>query len=145
MLKFSQIDVAITDMLLSKFPTIEIQSSDVKEGFNRPSFFVTIDNVNRESSTKYSSIRSMTIRIYYFPTDRYNYSLEVLDIQQQLEELFDQNLTVETRVIPIQETNHFVVDKVLEFDIDIEYYEEPLPSTEPEPPTMANLEYDTDV
>lgn len=138
MLTYKQIVKRITDMLLTKFPTIEIQASDVEEGFQRPSFYVTLDNLNRVSY-RYYSIRTMTIRIYFFPTDRHNYSLEVLDVQQKLEELFDQDLHIETRVIPILNTNHLLVDKVLEFDINIEYYEESLSNGSVESPKMQEV------
>lgn len=142
-LTFKAIKKAINNKLIAKFPTIKITSKDVEEGFQRPSFFVQFDNVNRESY-RYYSIRSMTIRIYFFPSDLYNYSLEVLDVQQKLEELFDLTISVEDRVITISNTSSLMVDKVLEFDINIEYYEEPL-STLPdgqEPPLMQELSID---
>jgi hypothetical protein len=141
MLTYKQIVKTTTDMLISKFPLIEVQESDVEQGFQRPSFFISLPDVNRDSR-KYYSLRSMTIRIYFFPTDRYVYSLEVLDVQQKLEELFDLTLKVEDRVITISNTSSMVVDKVLEFDINIEYYEKPLPDGSIEPPVMQELNID---
>jgi hypothetical protein len=138
MLTYKQIIKTITDMLISKFPLIEVQESDVEEGFKRPSFFISLDGISRDSR-KYYSIRSITIRIHFFPTDRYIYSLEVLGVQQELEELFDLTIKVEDRVIPISDTSSLIVDKTLEFDINIEYYEKPLPDGSTEPPLMQEL------
>lgn len=138
MLTYKQIVKTITGMLLSKFPDIEIQASDVEEGFKRPSFFIELE-ADRDSR-KYYSIRTLTIRIYFFPADRYVYSLEVLDKQQQLEELFDLVINVDDRVIQIASTSALVVDKVLEFTVNVEYYEKPLPDGRPEPPLIEDLE-----
>jgi hypothetical protein len=138
MLTYKQIVKTITDMLISKFPLIEVQESDVEEGFQRPSFYISLDGVNRDSR-KYYSIRSMIIRIHFFPTDRYIYSLEVLDVQQKLEELFDLTINVEDRVITISDTSSLIADKILEFDINIEYYEKPLSDGSTGPPLMQEL------
>lgn len=122
MLTLKQIKLAIIDMIMTKFPDIKIQSTDVTSGFKRPSFFVTIDNVNRDSRL-YHSIRSMTIRIHYFPSDRNKYSLELLDIQDGLESIFNLNFKVEDRVITINDTRSQEVDGVLEFEFDLNFLE----------------------
>lgn len=122
MLSLKQIKLAINNMLITKFPSIDIQSTDIKEGFNRAAFFVTIDNVNRDTRL-YHSERSMTIRIHYFPSDRYKNSLELLDIQDDLESIFNLNFIVEDRVITIDDTQSQVVDGVLEFEFDFNFLE----------------------
>lgn len=122
MLTLKQIDKAIADMLNNHFPDIEIQSSDVEEGFKRPSFFMQLDNINTDTR-QYYAIRTMTARIYYFPSSRYEYSLEVLDMQDQLNSVFNLNFPVGDRVITIDETRSQVIDKVLEFEFDFEYHD----------------------
>jgi hypothetical protein len=117
-----QIKLAINDMILAKFPAIEIQSTDVKEGFNRPSFFVQLDNIGRDTKL-YVSERGLTTRIYYFPEDRYNYSLEIMDIQDSLESIFNLNFKVGNRTITISETRGQEIDGVLEFEFDFEFVE----------------------
>ncbi|KYG92355.1 hypothetical protein A0U40_05270 [[Bacillus] sp. KCTC 13219] len=101
---------------------VEINSKDVSEGFSRPSFFVQLENPTR-SSEEDQVHKSMTVQIYYFPTDRYEYSIEVLDMQENLEELFDLKLQVKDRLINIDETHAGTTDGVLSFSFDIEFYD----------------------
>jgi hypothetical protein len=137
-LTYKYIVKTATDMLLAKFPTIEVQASDVEQGFQRPSFYVITENAHRESY-RYYSVRTMDIVIYFFPTSRDNYAIEMLDTQQKLEELFDQNIIFGNRVVPILNTEHQIVDKVLEFTIAIEYYEEPFDDGAQAKPIMKEL------
>lgn len=122
MLTLKQIDRAIAGILAAHFEDIEIQSNDVQEGFKRPSFFVVLDNIGTDTRQHYL-VRTMTARIYYFPTDRYNYSIEVLEMQDKLNNLFNLNFVVEDRVITISETRSQIVDRVLEFEFDFEYHD----------------------
>ncbi|MEL3956921.1 DUF6838 family protein [Caldifermentibacillus hisashii] len=119
MITYRDIRKAINAKLKNEF-NIEINSNDVKEGFKRPSFFVTFDNLVK-SSDQSQFDRSLTIRIYYFPTDRYDYSLELLDIQEQLENLFDLKFNVLDRKFNIFESSSLITDGVLEFSFDIQF------------------------
>jgi len=100
---------------------VEINSRDVSEGFVRPSFFVQLDN-NIRSSTENQVHRSMMVHIYYFPSDRYEYAIEVLEMQEALEELFDQKLPVKDRLLNINEVTTFLNDGVLNCTFDLEFY-----------------------
>lgn len=120
MLTLKQIKLAINEILIENFPDIEVQSTDVRKGFKRPSFFVQLDTQSRDSG-QFVSNRSMIVRIYYFPSDRYEYSLEILEMQDDLENVFSLNFAVQDRVITIDETRAQKVDGVLEFEIDFEF------------------------
>lgn len=122
MLTLSQIKKAINDRILAKFPTIEIQASDVEEGFTRPSFFVRFDNLIW-NTRQYFTERGMTVRIYYFPSDRYVYSLESMDVQDSLGSIFNLNFNVADRVLTINEVRGQTIDGVLEFEFDFEFVE----------------------
>ena len=122
MLTLKQIDKAIGDLILNHFPNIEIQSTDVKEGFNRPSFFVKLDNPIRDTRL-YSSNRSMTVRINYFPKSRKDYAIDLMDVQDELETVFNLNISIADRTITIDETRAQVIDGVLEFEFDLEFSE----------------------
>lgn len=121
MISYKDIKLAVNTLLSEHFQ-IEIQSNDVKEGFNRPSFFVEMDDMAR-SSTETHVEKGLTIRIYYFPSNRYAYSIEVLEVQETLESLFDLKLHVLDRQFNIHETQSDLVDGVLSFSFDIHYYE----------------------
>lgn len=101
---------------------IEINSSDVSEGFNRPSFFVQFDN-NIRSADENQVHKSLSVQIYYFPTDRYEYSIEVLEMQESLEELFDLKLPVINRQLTINDVTTILTDGVLNCSFDIEFYD----------------------
>jgi hypothetical protein len=135
MITYKNIKIAVNTLLKNKFG-VEINSNDLKEGFKRPSFFVSFDNFLR-SSTEEQVQKSLTIRIYYFPTDRYNYSVELLDIQESLESLFDLKLEVLDRKFNINEASTVVTDGVLEFSFDIEFKEG---KDIPDAPLMEKLE-----
>jgi len=96
MITYIDIKKAINSNLIKKF-NIEVNSKDISEGFVRPSFFVEFLNPIRWSSADQIH-KSFSVQIYYFPTDRYDYSLEILDVQGQLENLFDLKLRFMTGI-----------------------------------------------
>jgi hypothetical protein len=120
MIKYTDILTSVNTVLDNHFPTIEIQSNDVSEGFNRPSFFVKFDNISKSSSLEHFN-RSMTVRIYYFPSDINNNSLELLETQEILESAFDLKLEVLDRFLNIEDVNIDTVDGVLHCYFDIQY------------------------
>jgi hypothetical protein len=137
MLTYKQIAQAVTSKLTSQFPQIPVLQEDVEEGsgstatgftFVRPSFKVMLDSITRDER-QYNSHRSLTVRIYFFPTSLYNYALEFLDTLGGLEYAFALNLPVQDRTLTISETrNQQIGDatqtKVLEFDFDLPWYDD---------------------
>jgi len=121
MITYKDIKIAVNGLLSRQFE-VDINSNDVKEGFLRPSFFVQFNDSIR-SSTVYQIEKSLTVRIHYFPSDRYDYSIELLDIQEQLEGLFDLKLPVKDRKINIIEVECVITDGVLVFSFEIEFSE----------------------
>lgn len=99
---------------------VEINSHDVREGFNTPSFFVQFNNVNR-GGTESQVERDLIVHIYYFPTDRYEYAIEVLEMQDTLENLFDLKLRVKDRYLNVDEFQTFLNDGVLNATFDIDF------------------------
>lgn len=102
---------------------IEVTERDVKEGFVRPSFFVHLDNVIKSPSGDEQIRRQITVRIYYFPSSRYEYADEILDIQENLESVFAAKLVVADRYLNINEVESFITDGVLQFYFNIAYEE----------------------
>lgn len=120
MITYKDIRIAINRKL--KTTGIEVNSRDVSEGFLRPSFFVQLDNVNR-SGDENNVHKSLTVQLYYFPTDEYEYAIEVLDMQETLENLFDLKLPIKDRLINVDEFNTGVVDGVLNCSFDLAFYD----------------------
>lgn len=119
MITYKDIRIAINRQLSKT--GIEITSRDVTEGFNRPSFFVQLNNVGRSGDVSQVH-KAMTVQIYYFPTDRYEYSIEALEMQETLEELFDLKLSVRDRHLNVDELNTFINDGVLNCTFDLAFY-----------------------
>jgi len=121
MITYKDIKAAVNNQISSYFDA-PIQSRDVVEGFRRPSFFTRLEN-NVNSSGATQNYRELTVRIYYFPTDRYEYSIEVLEVQEQLERIFDLKLPIKDRLININDTESVLTDGVLNFSFDIAFYD----------------------
>ena len=45
MITLQQILLAINERISAAFPNVEIQSTDISEGFKRPSFFVDFESI----------------------------------------------------------------------------------------------------
>lgn len=120
MITYEDIRIAVNQQLAKT--GIRITSRDVREGFQRPSFFVQLMN-NTRSGYEEQVHRSATVQIYYFPSDRYEYLKEVLDMQETLEELFDLKLAVKDRLLNVDEFSSSLVDGVLNCQFDLEFYD----------------------
>lgn len=134
MTKYENILEALVKYLETLPGEIEVQTQDVEEGFERPSFFVGLDNIKVNDFMKTSKVRDLTVRITYFPKDKHINQIELLDMQESLEELFIENNYIE--ILPETEDREAVVvevenakfpsDKdILQFQFDItldEYY-----------------------
>lgn len=121
MITYTDLKEAINNLLIKAFG-YEINSNDLKEGFNRPSFFVDFDNVGKSSSETQVE-RNLTVQIYFFPSKRNEYSIEVLEVLDKLESLFDLKLPVLDRRINITDTTSEVTDGVLHFSFDIQFFD----------------------
>ena len=118
--------LAINNKIKSVFPEMEIQGGNIEEGFLRPTFFTSF---SYHKTTKVSDEiykKDLTVVIYYFPSDRNDYSMEVLEVGETLEELFLNELVIEMvddkRVVPINSVDLDTVDGVLQVSFDLEIF-----------------------
>ena len=104
---------------------IEINENDVQEGFTRPSFFVKFDATYR-TDYKDGFLREITTLLYYFPSDRYKYQREALDIQQKVEDILRKGFNVKDRVLHIvDDVGSEIIDGVLQMAFDLQFYDVP--------------------
>lgn len=118
----SEIITAINTKLEQVFPSVKRESTDIKEGFTRPSFFV--DYENNSSVIGESMVRNdIAIKIYYFCKDRNKNRLECIETIEKLNNAFRLVLNVsENCAIPIDETSSSILeDGVLVFSFDLVY------------------------
>jgi len=118
--------LAINNKILSAFPEIEIQGKDIKEGFKRPSFFVGFSYHKTMKVSDEFYKKDLSVVIYYFPSDRNKYSMEVLEVGETLEELFLGKLVIQMvddeKVVPINSVDLDTVDGVLQVSFDLEIF-----------------------
>ena len=120
MITLKDIRTAVNNRL--KKTGIKPNIRDVEEGFKRPSFFVQFNNIIRNGGETQIE-RSLSVHIYYFPKDRYEYAIEVLEIQEQLEDLFDLKLKVKDRYLNVIDFTTFLNDGVLNASFDMEFFD----------------------
>ena len=140
--KYTERHKSVTDRLKTKYPDISYNSQrDITEGFDRPSFFIDLDNIKSSDFMSEARDHSNTARIYYFSSTKDNNKIELLNLQDDLNELFIENnlITVNDNIkFEIEELDFSVVDKVLHcyFDIKISENYERIDTT----PVMEELE-----
>jgi hypothetical protein len=120
MITFKKIKTTINKKLQSNFD-MDVSSKAANEGFTRPSFKVELDNVKREGHLTQVE-RACTVRIFYFPKDENN-SIELLDIQEKLGDIFDLKFSIEDRHLDINEPNFDEIDGVLQFEFDLQFFD----------------------
>lgn len=100
-----------------------MSESDVTENIVRPSFFVSLDNIKASNFADECLDKEMTIKIYYFPSNRDKNKIENLNMIDDLNEIFiaDNLITLnEDFLIEIFDDIEIeVVDKVVHYYIPI--------------------------
>ncbi|MCG7410578.1 hypothetical protein MH117_24585 [Paenibacillus sp. ACRRX] len=124
MLSLKDIAIAINKKLKTVFPDIVINSTDISEGFARPSFFVDFNSSKRQQQSTRRIDRSISCIIYFFPTDRYQHKIEMLEVQEKLEDAFMDELVLNDNVrLYMGELSASKTDGVLQLSFDIVYTE----------------------
>jgi len=127
MVTYSEIIKAINLKIQQSFLDVPFQSIEDKEGLIRPSFRTNIEGISASNFMNFAKDRELTVRIYYFPKEKYKYRMELLDVQDKLEDLFLLENTIVTEssfVIEIFEFQFDVVDGVLHFYFDLKLSED---------------------
>ncbi len=143
MIKNTDILSAINLKIKSKFTDIPILSeSDVKERIVRPSFMTTLDNLKTSDFMSESLDREMTIKLYYFPTDRDKNKIELLNMIDDLYDLFlqDNIINIDTDfAVEVEELEVEIIDKVLHCYFDLMMSEDY--NREDNTPNMEDLQF----
>lgn len=101
------------------FQDVPLISSDVSEGFDRPSLKVDFDNVTLENLNANMLGRSLTVRVYFFASDVKKYKLENFKMLDLIECGLIDGILTEYGFIDILDINSNIVDTVLEISFDI--------------------------
>ena len=104
MIKLSQILKAVNTKLKETFPKIEIDSKDLSESFNRPSFRTELDGLKTSAFMTTFKERRFTIRIYFFNTVIGKGKEERLKVIEAIEDTFLGSLKVtDDFIIPVDD------------------------------------------
>lgn len=114
MVKLSEILKTVNSKLAEAFPKIEIDSKDLSEKFNRPSFRTELDGLKTSTFMTTFKEREFTIRIYFFPTEVGKGRIERLQISDRIEDVFMHTIWItESFAIPVEEISFEETDGVL--------------------------------
>lgn len=115
---------AINSKIKETFPNVVIQSTDISEGFQRPCFYVDFENFRGAAEGGTIKSEKMDIEIHYFPSDRYKYKIEMLEVLRKLENAFIGTLKINDKVkINILDTEAKKTDGVLIFTFETEIFD----------------------
>lgn len=123
MISLKDIKGKVEEMIQISFPEFEILSRKGGEGVEVASFYIELDNLMKNNRL-FNYERSMTIRIYIYPSNTMEGTTGVLEILEDLEGLFELSLRLQDRDIKILETSSKIVDGVFQFEFNINYFEE---------------------
>lgn len=92
------------------FKGIKFTSTDITENITRPSFFIEFKNNKTGLMNAFNRERNAELNLYYFTKTRKNNKLELMDIQEQLENIFMKYLKInDDFYIPIEKIEFDVV------------------------------------
>lgn len=107
-------------LTLTSFSALKFSSTDIREGFTRPSLFLELEDIKKGLSNPERISRTLTSRIYFFPTDHNKSKLELMDIQDLLENIFLEPLKInDDFLVAIEETTSMITDGVLQFSFKL--------------------------
>lgn len=121
----SVVDVirGLTELINKNYPQYKIIDCDVDEGFEKPAFFIDVEDVNTSWVASDYLKESSNIQIVFFAENRYEGFLDLLDMKNNLTVLFDEPLYISDETseyyVSLLTTNSdlYKQDKVLTFNI----------------------------
>ena len=119
--KYKKIHESIVERIQEKFPKI-VFSTDIEKGITRPSFFIDLDNIKSGDFMNEARDTDITVRLYYFTSQKDNNKIEILEMQDDLTGLFLDNNLIRVdndMYFEIEELDLSIVDKVLHCYFDI--------------------------
>lgn len=120
MITLIDIKKSTNQVLKANFPTIKIYSSDTKEGFNRPAFFTSIIPITSDYETVNFTSNKLMAVINYFSKN--GTELENIKTHDELKKAFGMNLKVNQRSFLLKNIRSGIVDEVLQFRFDLDYF-----------------------
>ncbi len=124
MILINDIYMAIKSLLKSKYPEINIYGNEVTEGFDKPSYFISLIPKQISNEGINFKLKAYTVLINYFQSA--TNEIDNLQKADEIFELFGYFLTVNNKKLRITDSDYeFIGDNknILQISINIEYFE----------------------
>lgn len=109
---------SLSDLIQENYSEYKLIDYDVEEGFEKPAFFISVENVNTSYVATDYIKESSDLEITFFAEDRYDGFLTLLDMKNNLMRLFREPLEIDDNfyVTLLDTTSEiYKADKVLTF------------------------------
>lgn len=113
------------DLLKRKYPKYKRYGNEVVEGFDKPSFFVSIMPIANSNTSVNFKFYSYSIMITYFQKEPHE--IDNLTKAAEIETLFGYQMKVKDRLINITDYSYDFVGNnknILQITIDVEFYDD---------------------
>ncbi|MEG0398287.1 MAG: hypothetical protein RR656_04290 [Cetobacterium sp.] len=127
MTSFIDIQASIVSKLAKIDSNIEINSSDIEEGFKRPCFFIDMQDVDSENLMDKFQEREIEFDILYFPKHPKKNQMDLLEMRDTLNKVFveEQSFNItDDLVVEATDVKIFEVDKILHCEFKVFIAEE---------------------
>lgn len=120
MAKLTELNKAVNGVLRSVYPDYKIYAGEVKEGFQRPSFFTQIIPMRMDYETKnYQSDRLVVAITYLNENDT---ELENIKMYDSLVHAFGRTLKVKNRHLTLMNIHPNNADGYMQFRFDLDFW-----------------------
>lgn len=123
MITVADVVTQVNTMLTAKFPNIDITFTDNPTGKTIPAFYTTVfsNTINKISIEE--TQKKLGIKIYYFPSNEYDYLEELCSIQEECNNLFASGFPIQDIYVDLGEDgiDNTIIDGVLQILFYINY------------------------
>ncbi|MBO5606098.1 MAG: hypothetical protein J5915_12040 [Acidaminococcaceae bacterium] len=98
----------LTKKLKARFPDVDVNDRDQKEGFERPSFFIDWLTTKSGKAGEFDADDCFFEIVYYAP-ERYNGFLDLLQVKKKLRKALSGRIALEPGE-ELQDTEHFILE-----------------------------------
>ncbi len=122
MITLKKIKQTIEEVITIGLPQLQLLPQKPTEALEATSIYIELDNIIKNNRL-YNYERSLTVRVYIYPSNTANGISEALEVIEGLEELFQLTMKIEDRSIKIPETSSKLEDGVFQFEFNMNYFE----------------------
>ena len=110
---------AAAQKLSTGFPEFSQYFDVMPHDFSKPCFLVQINPVSKINESSFQFTKTVSVNIKYYPEE--GAGIGLLEMQDQLEELFDMVLQVGDRTLGIDGTKGEIIEKLLHFNFELSF------------------------